>query len=132
MSAPSRTILITGGTSDLGYYCALEVARQRPDYSVVLVSRTDPKSAATTINKTLAQKNVVFLPLDLSNLSKISTFVQHWESESHPPIQALLLNAGLPFPNDLRYTDDGIEATIWHQLCRLRSPLPPPLSSPGR
>jgi hypothetical protein len=79
MSAPSRSILITGGTSGLGYYCALEVARQRPDYSVVLVSRTYPNSAAATINKTLAQKNVVFLPLDLSNLSKISKFVQHWE-----------------------------------------------------
>ncbi len=112
MSARNNTILITGGTSGLGYYCALDVARLCPESNIVLASRTDTNSAAALINETLGQSNVKFLPLDLSNLAKVRSFVRDWEATSHPPIQALLLNAGLQFPDGVRYTDDGIEATF--------------------
>ena len=112
MSTCNNTILITGGTSGLGYYCALDVARWHPESSIVLVSRTDPNSAATAINESLGQSNVKFLHLDLSNLAKIRSFAKDWEATSHPPIQALLLNAGLQFPDGVRYTDDRIETTF--------------------
>lgn len=60
----SRTVLITGGTTGLGYGAALEIARQHPNYLVVIASRSDKDSAAESINKALGQKNVLYLPLE--------------------------------------------------------------------
>jgi NAD(P)-dependent dehydrogenase (short-subunit alcohol dehydrogenase family) len=60
----SRTVLITGGTMGLGYGAALEIARQHPEYLVIIASRSDKTSAAELINKTLHQKNVQYLPLE--------------------------------------------------------------------
>lgn len=108
----THTVLITGGTSGLGYHCALSIAREHPEYLVVIASRTDPKSAATSINHTLHQKNTVYLPLDLSNLAKVRSFTQDWETKKYPPICMLVLNAGLQFPEGLHKTHDGFEATF--------------------
>lgn len=108
----THTVLITGGTANLGFYCALTIAREHPEYLVVIASRTDPNSAAEKINKTLGQGNVKYLPLDLSNLGKIRSFVKDWEASEFPSINTLILNAGLQFPKGIRKTDDGIEATL--------------------
>ncbi|KAH7348305.1 dehydrogenase/reductase [Rhexocercosporidium sp. MPI-PUGE-AT-0058] len=107
-----HTVLITGGTANLGFYCALTIAREHPEYLIVIASRTDPNSAAEKINKTLGQENVKYLPLDLSNLGKIRSFVKDWEARAFPSINTLILNAGLQFPEGIRKTDDGIEATF--------------------
>ncbi|KAK9482439.1 hypothetical protein V1527DRAFT_447339 [Lipomyces starkeyi] len=106
MPALNRSIIITGGTSGLGYHCAFNVARQCPEYQVVLASRTDPHSAAASINKYLGQSNVSFLRLDLSSLAEVRLFVKEWEA------RILLLNAGLQFPDGVRYTKDRIENTF--------------------
>ncbi|KAH6674867.1 hypothetical protein B0J14DRAFT_23198 [Halenospora varia] len=108
----TRSVLVTGGTAGLGYHAALTIARQHPEYQIVVSSRTDPNNAATTINNKLEQKNVMFLPLDLADLSNVRTFVTNWESKKFPPIQHLLLNAALQFPHELRLTDSGVEATF--------------------
>jgi NAD(P)-dependent dehydrogenase (short-subunit alcohol dehydrogenase family) len=106
------TILITGGTSGFGFYCALDIARQYPEYKVVLASRTDPKSSATLINETLSQKNAAYLPLDLSSLENVRSFASGWAAKGFPPIRALVLNAGLQFPDGVGMTGDGIERTF--------------------
>jgi NAD(P)-dependent dehydrogenase (short-subunit alcohol dehydrogenase family) len=108
----THSVLITGGTAGLGYETSLLIARQHPQYSTVLASRTDPGSAAESINNTLGQKNVTYLPLDLSSLASVRFFVQTWETKNFPPITALLLNAGLQFPETLRKSKDGIELTF--------------------
>jgi NAD(P)-dependent dehydrogenase (short-subunit alcohol dehydrogenase family) len=107
-----RTILITGGTINMGYHAALTIARQHPDYLIVLSSRSDPNDAASTINKTLSQENVIYLPLDLSSSSNIRSYGKTWASKSYPPIQALLLNAALQFPGALTLTEEGLEKTF--------------------
>ena len=116
MSTPTRTVLITGGTSGLGYHCALEIARQRRDCLVVIASRTDADSAAdsaaASINNLLGQRNVIYLPLDLSNLSNVRNFAAKYAGEKYPPLAALVLNAGLQFPGDVSYSNDGIEKTF--------------------
>lgn len=71
----TNTVLITGGTQGLGYYAALDIARKHPEYLIIVASRTDPKSSATTINDTLRQKNALFIPLDLGSFAKIRSFV---------------------------------------------------------
>jgi NAD(P)-dependent dehydrogenase (short-subunit alcohol dehydrogenase family) len=74
----TRTILVTGGISGLGFECAPALASQNPKTLELLASRTDSNSASTTIN---THNNVKFLPLDLSmfapslktNSSQLST-----------------------------------------------------------
>ena len=78
---------------------------------MIIASRTD-KNAASTINKTLNQNNVVFLPLDLSSLAGVRTFALLYAAGNYPPIQALILNAALQFPYGVEKTVDGIEKTF--------------------
>lgn len=112
MSKYASSILVTGGTQGLGYYCSLELARQCPDSLIIVASRTDPINSATKINSTLQQSNVQFMALDLSSLSKVREFATRWQQANHPPIRALVLNAGLQLPGALEWTEDGIEKTF--------------------
>ena len=106
--------IITGGTTGLGYQTALTLARQNPRNLIVIASRTDKTSSAQAINGTLRQRNVAFLPLDLSSTTSIRTFAASWSSHtpSYPPIRSLLLNAALQFPTGLHTTPAGIESTF--------------------
>jgi NAD(P)-dependent dehydrogenase (short-subunit alcohol dehydrogenase family) len=108
----THTVLITGGTSGLGFHAAHTIARDHPEYLIVIASRTDRDGAAASINKTLNQKNTIFLPLDLASRENVRSFVQTWESKSIAPIVALLLNAASQFPEGVRKTSDGIESTF--------------------
>ncbi|EEA23578.1 hypothetical protein TMatcc_002455 [Talaromyces marneffei ATCC 18224] len=107
-----RSILITGGTANLGYQCTINLARKYPDYQIVIASRSNPNSSAESINRLLGQKNVEFLPLDLSSLAQVRTFVVQWEAGQFLPIYSLVFNAALQFPGDVQYTDDGFEKTF--------------------
>lgn len=108
----SGTILVTGGTSGLGYYAALALAKQYPDYHLIVASRTDKDGAANSINNATGHKNVEFLPLDLSSLKNVRAFIADYASKGNPPIKYLLLNAGLQFPNGVEYSEDNIEKTF--------------------
>ena len=112
MSKSPSTILVTGGTSGLGYECALDIARQKPNCSIIIASRSNNDDAAGSINKKLHQTNVSYLPLDLSSLAKVREFASSYSTKSSPPIAALVMNAGLQFPKDVSYTNDGIEKTF--------------------
>ncbi|CAJ2509294.1 Uu.00g143200.m01.CDS01 [Anthostomella pinea] len=108
----TRSAIVTGGTLNMGYHAALGIARQHPDWLVVVCSRSDREHAAESINKTLKQSNTIFAPLDLADSSKVRAFAKEWSSKHHPPIQALLLNAALQFPGSLTLTSEGIESTF--------------------
>lgn len=107
-----RSILVTGGTANLGYQCAINLARKYPDYQIVIASRSDPNSSADSINRSLGQKNVKFLQLDLSSLAQVRSFAAEWEANQFPPIYSLVFNAALQFPGDAQYTGDGFEKTF--------------------
>ena len=70
----TSTIIVTGGTSGLGYNASLILAQQNPDSLIIVSSRKDSPTSASSINKTLNQKNAVFVPLDLANLSNVRAF----------------------------------------------------------
>lgn len=122
-----RSTIVTGGTINLGYYAALEIARQHPDWLVVVCSRSDRERAAEKINTTLRQNNTVFMALDLNDTKNVRSFADEWISKNHPPIQALLLNAALQFPDKMILNSENIEATfaishvghalLFHLLC---------------
>jgi len=110
----THTILITGGTTGLGFQTALLLARQNPCNLVVIASRTDKTLSAQAISTALSQRNVLFLPLDLSSTTSVRTFAKSWTAHTpaYPPIRALLLNAALQFPGGLNTTPAGIESTF--------------------
>ena len=111
MSKPTGTILVTGGTTGLGYECALEIAQQYPQYQVLIASRSDKDNAAVSINQRTGHSNVEYLKLDLSSLAKVRSFAADYVKKDYPPIKALVLNAGLQIL-DLNYTEDKIESTF--------------------
>lgn len=111
MSNPTGTVLVTGGTTGLGYECALVIAQQCPQYHVLIASRSDKDKAAVSINQTTGHNNVEYLKLDLSSLAKVRTFAADYAKKGYPPIKALILNAGLQIL-DLNYTEDKIESTF--------------------
>lgn len=113
MSKYSNTVIVTGGTSGIGFACALSIARQRPDWHVVIASRTDGNNASQVINRRLGQDNVTYAALDLSSLENIRAFASAPGVSSHPPICALVLNAAWQSPHPTpTYTTDGIERTF--------------------
>ncbi len=112
MSGSSRSVLITGGTGDLGHYCALAIAKKYPQHRIILSARKDAKHVVEDINKANGQSNVEFLALDLSTLASTRAFARVWASKNYPPLVALLLNAGVQLPGNLEYTGDGLEKTF--------------------
>ena len=111
MSKQTGTVLVTGGTTGLGYECALIIAQQYPQYLVLIASRSDKDNAAVSINKATGHTNVEYLKLDLSSLAKVRSFAGDYATKGYPPIKALVLNAGLQIL-DLNYTEDKIESTF--------------------
>lgn len=107
-----RSVIVTGGTANLGYYAALNIAKAHPNYLVVLSSRSDKDHAADAINTALGQENTIFAALDLASLADVRRYAADWTSQSRPPMQSLVLNAGLQFPGPLTKTGDGIESTF--------------------
>ncbi|KAL4784753.1 NAD(P)-binding protein [Aspergillus varians] len=108
----SGSILITGGTAGLGYHCALALARKYPNHRITVASRSNNDDAAGSINRATGQKNVQYMRLDLSTLSQVRLFAKQWAENNNPPITHLLFNAGLQFPREVTYTDDGFEKTF--------------------
>ncbi|KAF2868900.1 dehydrogenase/reductase [Massariosphaeria phaeospora] len=109
MAKYNTSILVTGGTQGMGFRCSLAIAKQCPDVQVFIASRTDPDDAASAINKTLKQSNVRYLPLDLGSLAKVRDFAASWKAGNYPPIQTLLLNAGVHIMGGVQYSEDGLE-----------------------
>lgn len=105
------TVLITGGTSGIGFEAASLIAKKRPDLLIVIASRSN-NGSAEKINQKLRQNNVLFAALDLSSTKKVRAFARSWSDGQYPPIKALLLNAILQSMSKLEYSDDGFERTF--------------------
>lgn len=111
MSKASRSVLITGGTGDLGRCCALEIAKKYPQHRIIITGRSDSKGVTQKINTATGKSNVEFLQLDLSSLKSTRDFAQRYAAKGYPPLITLLLNAALQLPGALEYTEDGLETS---------------------
>ncbi|ORY31814.1 dehydrogenase/reductase [Naematelia encephala] len=100
------TILITGGSSGLGYETSLQLAKSHPDLLIVAASRSSPAE------ELLSLANVKWFHLDLSTKAATRSFVTAFLAESFPPISALILNAGLQRFPKVYYTPDGLEEMV--------------------
>ncbi|GJC81040.1 WW domain-containing oxidoreductase [Colletotrichum liriopes] len=126
--AYKNSVIVTGGTQGLGYHTALKIAKDHPEYLVVIAARSDKSHAADAINESLGQSNTIFMPIDLGDSGSVRRFARDWIADSTKPrIQALVLNAALQFPAALTLTNEGVEKTfavshvghavLFHLLC---------------
>ncbi|UZJ53762.1 hypothetical protein CBS101457_003082 [Exobasidium rhododendri] len=109
--------LITGASSGLGYSTARFLAQQRPNWKIIIASRNSSKAAAS-LNDQLRKfdgrstPNVFSHNVDCSSRQSVRQFAEEYSSLAHPPIKALLLNAGLQIVSGVRYSTDGDELTF--------------------
>jgi NAD(P)-dependent dehydrogenase (short-subunit alcohol dehydrogenase family) len=84
---PNKSVIITGGNTGLGYYCAEAIARSGQDWHIIIASR---------------------------NLSRVTASVQTLIAETgYPYIEGMTLDlASLASVSDTRHTEDGFEMTF--------------------
>jgi NAD(P)-dependent dehydrogenase (short-subunit alcohol dehydrogenase family) len=117
-SLTSRTAVITGGNSGLGYACAralLSPVAGSPTWHVVLACR-DPARARGAVEalRAGAAGQVEAMSLDLASLASIRTFAaeltRRLTAGELPPLQGLICNAGVQGAKT--FTTDGFETTF--------------------
>ena len=112
MTTYKNTILVTGGTTGLGYEATLALAKQFPNHLIIIASRSNTDNAASNINNALSQYNTQYMKLDLADFTQTRSFIKNFRSSSLPQISHLLLNAGLQISGPLLLTAAGYETTF--------------------
>ena len=117
MQAPikaSKTVIITGGNSGLGYYCAQAIAQSKQDWHIIIASRNLPR-VEEAVQQLTAETNYSFIEgmtLDLASLASVRQFVQDFQTREHSPLEAIVCNAGVQIVSGTRYTENGFEMTF--------------------
>ena len=109
-----QTIILTGGTSGLGYAYARSLAASHPDLFIVLASRNQLQGARA-VNKlkhATGNQHIEWMPLDLASLVSVRSFVREVIARDLPPLHAIICNAGLQVVSGTTYTQDGFEMTF--------------------
>lgn len=123
--ADTDTVLITGGTSGLGWWAAKALADAGRD---VVITGRRPETVREAAGRLGAR--ATGLPLDLGSLAEVRRFAGEL-----PPVRAVICNAGVQLPTGSARTADGIEMTfgvnhLAHFL--LVRELLPRIARPGR
>ncbi|WP_193199769.1 SDR family NAD(P)-dependent oxidoreductase [Nostoc sp. MG11] len=111
---PVKSVIITGGNSGLGYYCAEAIAQSGQDWHIIIASRNLPRVEAA-VRKLMAETeypHIEGMALDLASLASVRQFAQDFITGERPPLQAIVCNAGLQVVSDTLYTEDGFEMTF--------------------
>ena len=110
----SKTVIITGGNSGLGYYCAQAIAQSKQDWHIIIASRNLPR-VEEAVQQLTAETNYSFIEgmtLDLASLASVRQFVQDFQTREHAPLHAIVCNAGVQIVSGTRYTENGFEMTF--------------------
>jgi NAD(P)-dependent dehydrogenase (short-subunit alcohol dehydrogenase family) len=142
--AGSRTVVITGGNSGLGFACAnaiLTLPHGAP-WRVVLACRDIGRAQAAVdqlAGGAVAAGQLEVTSLDLASLASVRAFAaeltKRLSAGTIPPLHAVVCNAGVNPLNTKTTTADGFESTfginhLGHFL--LVNQLLPTIQSPGR
>lgn len=113
-SSGSRTYIVTGGNSGLGYASARCIAQQDALNCVILACRDAGKAraAATALAGETGNLSIAAIDLDLGSLASVRRFAAAFRAGGHPPLAGLVCNAGVINLDATRYTSDGFEATF--------------------
>jgi NAD(P)-dependent dehydrogenase (short-subunit alcohol dehydrogenase family) len=116
----TRTVVITGGNSGLGYGCAqVLLGSNNGPWHVVIASR-DAGRAQTAVGAlaagAAAGHTVEAMVLDLASLASVRSFAaeltERLATGALPPLHAVVCNAGVQMGTALATTADGFEATF--------------------
>ena len=112
----TRTAVVTGATSGLGYEAARQFAVKGYGRGIV-TGRSDEKAELAARSLIEETGNDVFEPLavDLSISSSVAAAAAELRARGHV-IDALVLNAGIVGANELERTPDGFELTFASSL----------------
>ena len=110
----NKTVIITGATSGLGYYCAEAIARSGQDWHIIIASRnlSRVEEAVRTLMAETEYPNIEGMTLDLASLASVHQFVQDFITGERPPLREIVCNAGIVIVSDTLYTEDGFEMTF--------------------
>jgi NAD(P)-dependent dehydrogenase (short-subunit alcohol dehydrogenase family) len=140
----SRSVIITGGNTGLGYACAaaLLASQDAPPWHVVLACRSKERSRAAVARlagTAGGAGRVEAMALDLASLASVRAFAAELTDRVQvgavPPLHGLVCNAGMLAGTGRSVTADGFESTfgvnhLGHFL--LVSALRPVLQPPAR
>ena len=120
MSTSTGTILLTGANGGIGGGIVSELIKSSygTTHETLYVVR-DPAKAdwlKNTLKRAPKDHKHEILPLELSSLESIRSFAadinRRVANGSLPPLQAVILNAGLQHVTTKHYTKDGLEMTF--------------------
>jgi NAD(P)-dependent dehydrogenase (short-subunit alcohol dehydrogenase family) len=114
LQSPRQTVLLTGGTSGIGYVCARTIAAAHTDWYVVIASRNQQQAAQviTALKRETGNQHIAWMPLDLASLASVRSLAKDMAGQEQPPLHAIICNAGLLVLSGTTYTQDGYETTF--------------------
>jgi NAD(P)-dependent dehydrogenase (short-subunit alcohol dehydrogenase family) len=132
--ALTRTFIVTGGNSGLGFECASVLAKDS-EILVIIGCRDVQKGKQAAQRVRDAGGNVAVLPLDLASQASVRTFIDMFRQGGYPPLAGIICNAGEVNVAAPTRTKEGYERTfgvnhLGHYL--LTRLLLPELSNEGR
>jgi light-dependent protochlorophyllide reductase len=110
----TKTVIITGANSGLGFECSKTIANANKDWHIVIACRNLEKGeeAKQKIIKETFCKDISVLQLNLASLQSVRQFVEEFGKSNLPPLHGLINNAGMQVMSGLEYTKDGFELTF--------------------
>lgn len=108
-----KTIIITGGSSGLGYQTAKNIARAKKDWKIIIASRNPERtqSAVASLKKETQNSNIEGMVLDVSILQSVRDFADAFKERQFPPLYGIIENAGAQFMDE-NTTKEGYESTF--------------------
>ena len=108
---PTKTFIVTGGNSGLGFECASVLAKDSGNLVVIACRDVRQGEEAVTRMKD-ASGNIRVLALDLASQPSIHAFVDEFRAGRFPPLTGLVCNAGGQNVAAPTKTPDGYETTF--------------------
>lgn len=109
---PSKTVIITGSNSGLGYECA-QILAQEGSWAIVIASRSTSRvqQAVNHLKNQIGHEAIYPMITDLGSLDSIRRSTEAFLNTDLPPLQAIICNAGLS-PAKNSQTEDGVDLTF--------------------
>ncbi len=109
-----QTVILTGGTSGLGYASAGTIAASHPNWHMIIASRNQIQGTqvVNTLKNKTGNEQIEWMPLDLASLDSVRAFAREVAVRDLPPLHAVVCNAGVQIISGTTYTQDGFETTF--------------------